>query len=277
MKKKLLIPTLLLLASTSLMACEDGGNAFVANGQPYTDGAAANVRPALRLEKEGSIKAVKISSTTTVSATISYSGRSSGGSAKVSGYTNVDLENRTMSGSYTSSGSGQSIRINFNAKEENGTFVIYSGSGYQGQITSETLNSMYEEATYGIYSWNYQIDAEEIQSVLEQLGEEAGDSYNYYDVLNNIYSSFVFSGDIESGTFDVGLAKEASFNIAGIPFTFTKLKYSYKDCFIQSVVVGLKMKIVEDGISMSFNVTEKESFSYTRVGGSTNQGPAFPF
>ena len=70
MKKRYLIPTLMLLSATGLTACSNGAG-FILNGQPYLDGSAARVSPQLKAQKDGSVKTVIMNSTIGVNMKIS--------------------------------------------------------------------------------------------------------------------------------------------------------------------------------------------------------------
>lgn len=282
MKKRLLIPSLLLLSATSLTACEGAGASFVKNGQPYTEGAAQRVSPALRAQKEGSVKAVKVTSKTNIKMKMSIDGKKYSIGAKVSGAADIDLDNRTIVGNYTTtasvSGMSGSSKVKFSARDRgDGTFVFVSGENYEASFTEASLSALFDEASYSIYSWNYTIDSQNLADALEGLEGQTSESVDGNSVANQLSSNFVFNGDFESGTFDVGLAKAITIRVSGLSLVFDKFIASYKDCFIKSSTIGIKLDYTQDGESVSLALTYSDTYSYTKRSASNNQTPGFGF
>ena len=286
MKKRYFIPSLLLLASTSLTACSGEGGGLITNGQKYRAGDAQNVDPSLRLQKEDTIKTVTEKMNMSASIKISTRGSSLSISEKLSGTVVVDLVNHKISGNYTISasatGSGsQSMKISFKATEENGYISIYEGENYSSaNIDSDTLSTMYQEASYTVYSWNYEPSEGQIGQLVDTLGSltEIADADDIMREVERMYSSFYFTGNLETGTFDVGLAEGFTLNIIpNMPITFNKMKASYKDCLIQSSIVGLTMKGKEGDVSYNISETLKVTYSYNSSSSSSQSGPTNPF
>ena len=96
--------------------------------------------------------------------------------------------------------------------------------------------------------------------------------------VERMYSSFYFTGNLETGTFDVGLAEGFTLNIIpNMPITFNKMKASYKDCLIQSSIVGLTMKGKENDASYNISETMKVTYSYNTSYNGSQSGPTKPF
>ena len=55
------------------------------------------------------------------------------------------------------------------------------------------------------------------------------------------------------------------------------MKASYKDCLIQSSIVGLTMKGKEDDVSYNISETLKVAYSYNSSSSSSQSGPTNPF
>ena len=267
MKKRLMFPCLLLVSS--LTACGGSSGGLVAGGQPYREGAAQAVDPALRAQKEDTIKTVTIRESISISAKASYSGQSYSLSEKLSGSMVVDLEQRTMNGnfdlSYSVSGQSQSTKITFNAYENNGRITITSGSNYSAAFSESTLEVAYNGANYTVYSWNFSRDANDAYSYLNLIGGESAMGYGeeIMSFVETILDNMVISGNPSTGTFDVGLGKVVNFTYSGIRFSYNKFKISYKNCLLDSEVVGVKASGSTSGVSMSINESADVHYSYT--------------
>lgn len=286
MKKRYFIPSLLLLASTSLTACSGEGGGLITNGQKYRAGDAQNVDPSLRLQKEDTITTVTEKMNMSASIKISSRGSSLSISEKMSGTVVVDLVNHKINGNYTISASAtgagsQSMKISFKATEQDGYISIYEGENYSSaNIDSDTLSTMYQEASYTVYSWNYEPSEGQIGQLVDTLGSltEIADADDIMREVERMYSSFYFTGNLETGTFDVGLAEGFTLNIIpNMPITFNKMKASYKDCLVQSSIVGLTMKGKEDDVSYNISETLKVAYSYNSSSSSSQSGPTNPF
>ena len=270
MKKRYLIPSLLLLSSVALTACNGEGGGLVKGGQKYRAGDAQNVSPALRAEKEGSVKTVTENINMSVSMKMSASGRSLSVSEKLSGSIKVDLVNHTLDGNFTVSASvsgagSQTTKATFRANEQNGVITIQNGSNYESSYDEESLATLYEEASYTIYSWNYEPSEGQIGQLTEALSSlsEVTSADTIMKEISKMYSNIYIAGEVETGTFDIGLAEGYTLNIiAGLPITFNKMKSSYKEGLVRSSVVGLTMKGKVDGMSMNITETMTVNYSY---------------
>lgn len=268
MKKRLVVPGLALTLA-SLTACNLSAGGYIMNGKPYKDGYAARINPVLRAEAEGSIKAVKISTKVTVSASISYSGRSSSGKATVTGDANVDLVNERINGKYVfkvsgSAASSGSETYNFIAERDGGSFYVTSGNYTSGLTGVSSLDALYEEASYNIYSWNFSYDSQQVTEMVEELQSELGSSVNVQTIYNKINSSLVYNGDFENGNAEIGFSKAVSFNISNVKVTYNKFKVVYKDCFIRSSDLGLKASASESGTKVTISLSYSNTYSYTK-------------
>ena len=282
MKKRLLIPSLLLLSGVALSSCGSAGPAFVANGTPYVEGSAAGVKAALRLEKEDSVETVKISQKMNATIKVSSGKQKASVGAKLSGSALVNLDRRTVAGDYkvtaSLAGFGSSAKVKFNGSDQgNGNFVITSGTNYEGVFDSDSLATLFEEASYTIYSWNYSTNSQSLVDTLKQVDSYLSEGVDSSSITDRINSSFVFSGSFESGTFDIGLGQSIGIEVAGVSIVFNKFLASYKDCFIQSSVIGMKMSYTSSEGSFSISVTYSDNFSYTYRNGNKgqNQVPIF--
>ena len=271
MKKRILFPCLLLVSS--LTACGGSGGGLVTGGQPYKDGVAQAVDPAIKAQKEGTIKTVTAKESVSVSVKISYNGQSYSVSEKISGSMVVDLEAKTMNGDFDLSVgySGETTRqkIRFSASETNGQLIINSGAEYSSVISTSTLEQIYDTATYTVYSWNFSRAEADMSTYFGFVDDDAAMGYGeeissfVKDLLNNL----VIAGDPSTGTFDVGLAKAVTMNLEGINFSFNKFKISYKDCLLTSELLGLRGSgsIASGGqrVSISISETAEVNYSYT--------------
>ena len=267
MKKRYLIPTLMLLSATGLTACSSNVG-FIVNGQPYVDGSAARVSPQLKQQKDGSVKTVTMDSTISVNVKASQGYNSASVKSSISGKAVVNLDNKTINGNYTVKASvtgagSESTKVNFTAEQENETFYLTSGTEYEGISTSADLSKLYEEATYTIYSWNFNPQTNDVADAINNLQDQLGSQIDVQKIYNDITNNIYFVGDFESGNFEAGFAKKLSFMVDSVKVTYDGMKVSYKDCFIQSQYLGLSASAKQDGIKVNLSITYKTNFSYT--------------
>lgn len=267
MKKRYLIPTLMLLSATGLTACSNGAG-FILNGQPYLDGAAARVSPQLKAQKDGSVKTVIMKSTIGVNMKISQGYSSGSVKSTISGQVVVDLDAKTINGDYTvkasATGAGsQNTKVKFTAVEENDMFYITSGTEYDGISTSADLDKLYEEASYTIYSWNFNTQTADMTDALQSLQDSLGSEIDIQKIYNDITKNMYYVGDFESGNFEAGFGKKLSFMVGTCKVTYDGMKVTYKDCFIQSEYLGLTASAKEDNVKVTLSLTYKTDYSYT--------------
>lgn len=261
MKKRFLLPCLLLVASLS--ACGGAGGDFVSGGSAYKEGDAAKVDAALRAEKEDKVKQVTEKMNSSVSYDVNYNGQAVKSSQKLSGSVKVEVDEKKIEGDFkvnvSSNGQKASQNIKFKGQEIDGYLQFTEGEA-EAEAMDLDLDSFYEQATYEIYSWNYIMESEEIKAALDQA-EGYGAS-----IGKDFFNKMVINGDPAKGTFDVGLGEKFSFTYQGATFAFTKLKYSYKDCLLQKAVVGFNYSggSSYDGttVSVKLNMDATYEFSY---------------
>ena len=263
MKKRFLLPCLLMVGSLS--AC--GGNGgLVKGGVAYREGDAAKVDAALKAQKEGSVATCTVNESADVNIKMSYQGQNANMTEKLKAKMTADLVNKTFEGNIdinmSMNGESQKTNISFNAREVNGPLVINTSGAYSSALSEDNIETYYTQASYAIYSWNYSLDASgELETLMEGL--DSVSSATITSFVRDLYNSMAIAGDPATGTFDVGLSKPVSVNISGLDMTYNKLKYSYKDCLLQSAVVGLKGSGNVSGVSVNIDETVEANYSYT--------------
>ena len=272
MKKRILIPCLLLAGS--LTACDSG---MVTKGVPYKEGDAAKVSEALKAEKKDSLKAIKFESTATVEMTAKASGEKESVKATADLVAKVDLEGKTIDMDVKSAakGSGQSVSYKASAKAKDngsGVMTVTSTDGDYAQISSDfDFDGIYVNATFGIYSWNFTLGTSELDSVVSQIGSDMK------GLVDDLSANILLDGDVEKGTFDVGISKEITgkINAGGsdigasmnMNFTITKMKYTFKDCLLRSSIIEMKANadysIFGESASLEYVISNELDVSYT--------------
>ena len=277
MKKKLLIPCLLLAGS--LTACESG---LISGGEPYKEGDAAKVSEALKTEKQDKVKTMSYKQTIEMDMTTKSGDEKASGSVDSTLKAELDLDNKTAEVSYSmkakSKGTSESYSATVKAKGDgNGNFQVTDSKGNYAELKdSINFGELFDVAKTSIYCWNFTIETEDLGSALEEV-DILGGSMDAGKFVNDLKESIVIKGDVANGTFDVGLSKEvkasASYNLEGMgnmkmDFTFTKMKYSFKDCMLKSSIIGLEctgdMSIPLLGsMTYSYDITTKGEYSYS--------------
>ena len=263
MKKRFLLPCLLMVGSLS--AC--GGNSgLVKNGVAYREGDAAKVDAALKAQKENSVATCTVNETADIGIKMSAEGQTVNMSESVKAKMTADLVNKSIEGTFdmniNSNGQTQKVSMSFDGREVGGQLVVNTYGQYASVLTEDNIETYYMQASYAIYSWNYSLDASgELATLMEQM--DAVSSASIASFLQNLYSNMVIAGDPATGTFDVGLSKPVSLYISGLDLSYNKMKYSYKDCLLQSAVVGIKGSGNLSGYSVSINESVEANYSYT--------------
>ena len=266
MKKRFLLPCLLLVSS--LTACGGGsGGGLVTGGKQYKEGDAANVDSAVKAQKEDSIKKVILDEKVDFSYKLSAQGQSYSMTEKVDGRATIDIDAKTIEGAFKFSGSTggqkQNESVNFKVqRNDNGYYETVSGN-YEIAFNEDSLEEIFDMAYYTVYSWNFSSE----NGLVAQMAESAeGYGSEIEAFMREIIANMVISGDPATGTFDVGLGKAVKLDYQGINFSFNKMKYSYKDCYLKNVVLGLKgsgsYSYGGQSASISISETVEANYSY---------------
>ena len=264
--KKLFIPALLLLSLTGLVACGSDNSGFVKNGVAYKNGDAAKVSAEVREAKENKIKTVTEKVAIDVYAKVSANKQSSTLKETASATLTVDIDAKKISGKFDITASVDSqketVKIDFEAIEQDGVFVFTKGAESATMIDEDQLSTYYTNATVNIYSWNYVTETDDISSLVNQSGTSSISEQEALTLVNKISSNTVVSGDVTTGTFEVGLAESLKVTISNYPFTFTKLKAVYEEGLLKSSVLGLSMNYKQSYNGQTASMTVKESIDY---------------
>lgn len=263
MKKRFLLPCLLLVGSLS--ACGGASGGLVKGGRAYREGDAAAVNPALKAQKDGSVKAVTVNEKVTLKMDLSYGSQKATMSETANAKIKVDFSNKKLDGemkiSVKSNGQSQNVNISFDAQERNGQIVVNTYGEYASAITDDVVEAYYMSAKYEIYSWNYSINSQELGKLLEELDSTSGASATAF--VKDLYNNTVISGDVENGNFEVGLGKPITLRLSGIDMKFNKLKYTYKDCLLKSAVIGMSADGASSGVGYKISEEASINYSYT--------------
>lgn len=271
MKKKFLIPCLFM--ASSLTACDSG---LVTSGVAYKEGDAAKVSESLKTEKQDNVKVLKVKSSVEATITAEANGEKEKATSSVNTTENYNFDDKTIEIDYTAKSKSKSdsktYKASIKAKDSNGNMNVVDKSGDYSMVINELdFNSLMIEAKTSIYSWNFTYDAGAFNSAIGEIGASAGSLAK--DIQNNI----VYNGDLEKGTFDIGLGKQVSGKISvsgesglgslSMNFTITKMKNSYKDGLIKSSIIGMKADysqvILGTTLNMTYDILAKNDYSYT--------------
>lgn len=265
--KKLFVPALLLLSLTGLVACGSDNSGFVKNGVAYKNGDAAKVSTEVREAKENKIKTVTEKVTLDIYVKASANGQSSSLKETASATLTVDIDARTIEGKFdisaTIDGTKESAKIDFKAVEQDGVFVFTRGAESATMIGEDQLSTYYNNATVSIYSWNYVTESNDAASLVNQSGTSSISEQDALTLVNKITSNTVISGDVATGTFEVGLGKPLDVTVSDYPFTFNKLKAVYEEGLLKSSVIGLSMNYKQTVGGQTAKITLKESANYS--------------
>ena len=272
MKSKFFVGLMVL----ALSACggSSSGGGLIKGGEEYDaekEQEVQNVPEAVKREKAESVKGVTINEKSTINYSMkaSYEGQSYSMSMKVvdeSKYVlNFEQESISLTMKATANINGQSSteKSTTEAKRQNGEWVLVSGNEGSAFDASD-LGMIYEGYCETIYSWNYFPAEADFDDLFGQL-DQTGVDLDVQKIMEEIYSSFVISGDPASGTFQVGLGKSINFQEAiGYPAVVDSLSTSFKDYLAQSMSMKMHMNMSESGSSIKMNVSTAQSFSYSR-------------
>jgi len=299
MKKRYLIPSLLLLSSTALTSCGSSGG-LVANGRRYMQGETANVNPNLMAQKYDSVRNMTEKFELSFSEKESYRGQSASVSGKLNGSVRIDFDTQALNGNFNYSISyggayksvykNESDRISFTASLSTGYISISSQQSGNVSVDLSSLQTLFDQSSYNMYSWNCNLDSDQINQYVDMLSDEISGLFSNTQVsgiVESFISSFVISGNPQSGTFDVGLGRtfvmnytvsESSYSQIQYQLTINKMKVSYQDCLLKSAVAGFKLTGKQSGATLTASADLNISCSYNTNGGQTNQfNPANPF
>ena len=277
MKKRHLIPSLLLLSATSLTSCSGSIKGLIEEGQPYVNGQARLINSEVQEKAENSFEVVTMKSKTKVSLKETVDRQSISVSATVNGTAVVDINKRsieyTLSTSASALGMGGSSKVKIKAQEQNSEWVITSSNNAELSISSEDLGVIFDQASYEVYSWNYTLDEERLNQLVgqvESLGIEGDEIKQLYSDLND---SLVYTGDFATGTFEIGLSRAVSFTLSELKCTYNKMRYCYKDGLINSLVLGMKVEYQSEDVKLVIGLTSTNSYSYSKAGSNKTNNP----
>ena len=256
MKKKLIIPSLLL--ACSLTACSDG---LVTSGVAYEEGVTAKVDESLKSKKKGSYTVLTIKSEATTILSIKADGKTSTAKSTAKGTIIIDLNEKSVDLTIDSvSKSGQNtieIGGSIKAKKTNGSFQIVRKDGEVGDLyASADFNSYLTTAVDNTYSWNFSLSDSEIRSAIANVSTT--DSASLTNAMTRMRNTMMIDGDPSKGTFAVGISKEIEFSSSGTNCEISKMKYTYKDCLLDSSI----MQVVATASNVKCDLTAKYNYSY---------------
>lgn len=270
MKSKFLIGLLTL----ALTACGGGSGSggLIKGGQDYSSDQQQKVQAveqATKEEVEEGIKGVTINEKSTINYSVkgSYGGQSYSYSMAMNEETKyvLNFEQKTIELTQTATtkmnGQSQTEKAVIKAKNVDGMWTVTEGQQYD---LAYSIGYIYEGFCETIYSWNFLPSNNDFDDLFDELGS-TGVSIDAQTALQELYNSFVISGDPESGTFQVGLGKAINLqSVIGYPAVIDSLMSSFKNYLAQSMSMSMHMSMSEQGASVSMKVSESMTFSYSK-------------
>ena len=262
---------LLVLSLVGLTSC-GGNNGLVKGGQAYRDGQLDSVNEEVKTNVDGKVKIVNEKVTSDISMKMTFEGQTESMSAKINGNLKIDLDAAKIDGNYSISskagGENETMKLDFTAQQqEDGSFTFTSGNEeLVEQFQQIDLAVAFEQAETTIYAWNYSMDSESIMSLVgsglsgSEMSEQ--DLEQALVLVESLSKSLFISGDVEKGSFEIGLAEAAKLNIGGMPFEFNKLKSVYKDGLLRSTIAGYSMNLSGDTMKISASATSTAEYTY---------------